>query len=160
MKKLGAACCGCLTGGITLILGVIAISYISSALYNAPFYYKELQCVPSPKVRKYAYLFNNTNKRNSRTPYSGVCVTHSDRLARDYESEIFSISPTNALSEMQLIWIDENALEIKFRVNQSVKAHIHYGRPPSGLLREIKFTELDEPRELIEVPTSTTEREL
>ncbi len=141
MKKAKTVSYGCLTGMISLVIVVIAVSIIDNFLYNAPFHYEELLRVASPNASKHAHLFTNTNNRDNRAPYSGVCVTHRKRLSREYDAEVFSISPTNALTALDLVWIDNETLELKFSVDSSVKARIHYGRSPPGLAQRVIFTE-------------------
>ena len=142
MKKLDAVCVGCLAGIISLVLIVAAVSYISHLLYDARFHYKERQHVASPNDRKYAHSFTNTNSRDSRAPYIGVSLSRDKRLNRNYEAEVFSISPPNAIATLDLEWIDNETLELKLSVNPSVKARISYEQtPPSHLARQIIFSE-------------------
>jgi hypothetical protein len=142
MNKAEAIGSGCLTGIISLILVVVGTSFISNYLYDAPFHYEELKRAASPNARKHAHLFTNTSKQNSLAPYSGVSLSRDERLDRGYEAEVFSIQPPSALASMELSWLDNETLELKFRVNPDIKARIHYGQPPAHLCRRVIFTAL------------------
>lgn len=142
VNKLGTLFSGCLTGMVSLVLIVFIVSFISNYLYNAPFRYKVIDRVAASNGRKYAHRFTNTNSKDSRAPYAGVSLSRNWCLSRNYENEVLVISPAHALTTLELVWIDNLKLEIKFHIDPSVKTYIHYGNPPSNLLRELIFTEL------------------
>lgn len=140
MKKANATSVGCLTGMAGLVLVIAAASFVSSYLYNAPFRYETVNRISSPNISKYAHQFINTG--DTRAHYTGVSLSRNKRLNRDYKNEVLSISPANALATMDLVWIDNFTLEIKFCIDPSVKARIGYGKAPQNLLRSVIFTEV------------------
>lgn len=146
MEKAASTFCGCLTGMITLVLITVAATGISDYLYNAPFHYKKIKCVASNDGEKFAHLFTNTSKKNGLAPYIGVSLSRNKHVNRDYEAEVFTISPPDALDSMDLIWLNNDKLELKFRIDSNPKVRIHYGRPPS-IVRRVIFTELSETSE-------------
>lgn len=146
MKKRDAVCGGCLTGMISLVISVFAVTFISNYLHNA-FHYKALDRIAAPNGGKYAHSFINTDKRESLAPYIGVSVSANSFLPKDHYSEVLTVSPDSALSTLELLWIDNYTLEIQFRIDPASQARIHYGKQNTGGLKEVIFTELSEKAE-------------
>lgn len=142
MTKVGAMFRGCLTGIIGLVLVVVVGSYISSYLYDAPFRYRTVKCAPCPNREKHAHHFTKNSMQDSRGTYAGVSVSPNKRLSRGNENEVFVVSPSNALIALDLVWVDNVTLEVRYKIAPSIKAYIHYGRAPSNFLQRLIFTEI------------------
>lgn len=146
MNKTGAMFSGCLTGMIGLVLIVASWSFIEGYLYDAPFRYQVGQNVPNPSGNTHAHYFIKNSMQDSRGKYAGVSLSPTRTLSRGNENEVFVVSPCDALVALDLIWIDDRTLEIRYQIDPSAKAYIHYGRAPANLIQRLSFTEIPRPR--------------